>query len=93
MSKPLPEGIKEYFFTFGVKYRQELHPVFSTTELPDHYVVMEAPDEETARQMMTAVCGDRWAFVYDREPDPRWCPKGELTRFRWQPTAGLGGQE
>lgn len=75
--------VHEYYFTFGVKYRDELHPVFSTTALPDHWVTVEAPDEDTARRLMVNICGDRWSTVRFRQPDTRFFPGGELTRYRW----------
>ena len=54
---------KIFYITFGVKYRNELHPQGMH---PDGYAVIIAKDEYTARR-----CAHRlftwhgWAFIYD----------------------------
>lgn len=76
-------SIQPYYFTFGVRYRHELHPVFSTTDLPSGYVTVEAPSEDKARDLMRVICGEAWAFCYTDQPSSRFYPKGELQRYTW----------
>lgn len=76
------QTIRDYYFVFGTRYAEELHPVFSTTSLPRHYVTVEAPDEETARGIMTAICGTQWSRCLTSIPDG-YFKLGELTRYRW----------
>jgi hypothetical protein len=75
--------------TFGQRYRRKVHPAGSWVH-PDGYVVIEALDEKTAREIMFVSFGDQWATLYTWE---RFCaacgsasvfelfPRGELCRI------------
>lgn len=71
----------EFFITFGVQYSRVPHPTFPLAH-PDGWVVIEAPDEEAAREHAYARLGQRWAFIYTADTfDTSWHPLGELARF------------
>lgn len=76
------EPIRDFYFVFGTRYREDLHPVFSTYDLPEHYVTVEAPTEWQARERMNALCGSRWSRCLTHIPRG-YFKKGELRRIRW----------
>lgn len=82
------QPVHPFYFVFGTRYGEELHPVFSTTDLPDHWVTVEAPDEDTARRIMTAISGTQWSRCLDRMPNTDHFPKGELQRYHWGTPSG-----
>lgn len=74
----VPEGMKEFFFTFGQKYRMESHPQGGH---PDGYFTIVAPDEEQAREAMFKECGPAWSHNYAERPSLDRYPRGELRRI------------
>lgn len=75
----LPEGMKEFFFTFGQKYRQEeKHPQGGH---PDGYFTIVAVDQDQAREEMFRVCGPAWSHQYNHRPRNDRYPFGELRRI------------
>ena len=48
--------MKKFYFTFGVSHPYRLQ-----------YVMILAPDLDTARTMMFAAHGNKWAFPYEEE--------------------------
>lgn len=67
--------MKKFYFTFGQKYRRELHPLGIH---PDGWVAIMADTETDAVAHMFRLCGEQWANVYDTEPDMEFYPRGEL---------------
>lgn len=67
-----------YYFTFGQKYRQESHPAGGH---PDGWFTVNAKDSQEAREKMVATAGIMWAAQYDKEPDIKVFPKGEIRRI------------
>lgn len=51
--------MKDYFFTFGSNHRTS-----RGTSLGNCYVVIKAPNEGAARDIMFDTRGDEWAFSY-----------------------------
>lgn len=73
-----------FVFTFGVQYASEPHPgtINGVTPHPDGWVVVEAPDENTARRAVHEQIGDKWAFCYPADRfDSSYYQRGELTRI------------
>lgn len=72
-----------YYFTFGLRYREENHPVMRRVN-PDGYVVVVAKSEDEARETMRNNFGIHWAFCYPEEywGDGSAYPLGEVYRFR-----------
>lgn len=69
-SKPL----KEFFVTFGQKYRHEPHPT-SPKINPDTVVIVKAQNYEEAREITFRVFGSYWSFIYSSETfDPSFYP-------------------
>lgn len=67
-----------YHFTFGMKYRHEVHPVVGTVN-PDGYVTVMAASEHEARATMFKHYGLAWAFCYvGTPPEARFVPAGQL---------------
>lgn len=85
-TEPQELPINQYYFTFGVQYHPggAQHPVFIDDNLSKGYVTIEAPDYETARLLAVAAFGNIFAFQYDRVPQLRYAPRGEVGRLRWQ---------
>lgn len=52
----------KYFFTFGAN-----HETKSGVSLGNNYVIIEAEDERTARDIMWQARGAKWAFSYPEE--------------------------
>jgi hypothetical protein len=74
-------SLAKYFITFGMQYSHEDHPIFERAH-PDGYVVILAPDRETARRMAWGAFGDRWAFDYDENSfNASLHPLGEIGRI------------
>lgn len=67
-----------FYFTFGQQYRHESHPQGGH---PDGWFTVDAPDSNSARDLMFGTCGPRWAMQYDKEPDQDIFPLGELRRL------------
>lgn len=80
---------REFRVTFGQQYAREAHPTLPEAH-PDGWLAVFATSEEEARSTAFAVCGPRWAFLYDTaETSPGvWdlYPLGELARVE----AGAG---
>lgn len=75
----------EWFVTFGQQYPREPHPTFPGAD-HDGFVVIEAPDETTARRTAVDRLGQRWAFIYSADDwtagdHADYYPKGELARW------------
>ena len=73
--------MKEFYVTFGDRYRRESHPVCGWVH-PDGYLVIEATDHDTARQAAFNVTGGKFAFMYQDQPDLQYFPLGEIMRIR-----------
>jgi len=72
---------KEYYITFGQKYRYEPHPRASWVD-PDGYVVIEAEDKGLAAQKAVELFGQLWSFIYSKEEMRfEYFPHGETRRF------------
>lgn len=72
----------EFFFTFGQKYLNELHPAGGH---PDGWFVIEAENETVARAKMDEICGTKWAASYTKDrfdKDRELYGLGELKRFK-----------
>lgn len=64
-----------YYITFGQKYRHEPHPLGGH---PDGWIEVHAEYEVEARQMIHKLCGSKWAFIYNKQPDIAIYPRGCL---------------
>jgi hypothetical protein len=80
--------IHEHYVTFGVQYdKPEKHPLGMTK---DGYVVIEAPNMETAKRIAHAIFGEYFAFVYDKYRfidggmAAKWHHSGEMLRIAWE---------
>lgn len=77
--------MKEFFVTFGQKYRQDPHPLMPEAH-PDGYFVVEAEDMGQARDKVVESLGQAWAFIYSEEEFKMngisLHPKGELARIK-----------
>lgn len=82
--------MKEFVVTVGVQYGRETHPTLPGIT-GDHYVRIEARDEEEARRLACAVLDNRWAFIYPLEEFDvqRWAPAGVFASI----TLHIVGQE
>ena len=70
-----------YYVTFGQKYRHETHPRFAKAH-PDGYVMIEADDFESARQLAFENLGPYWANIYDEDDFTKdLYPKGVLAHL------------
>jgi len=73
--------LKEYFITFGQKYRSEKHPKCNWIDA-DGYVVIEAADKNAAAQKAFELFGQFWSFIYSsQEMSFEYFPHGETRRF------------
>jgi hypothetical protein len=67
----------KYYVTFGQMYRWKLHPSDPRIH-PDGFVVINADCEADARDIAFRSFGQDWAFIYDKEPEQKYFPKGVL---------------
>lgn len=69
-----------FYVTMGVQYRNEPHPDLTFAQAnPDGYLIVRAPNERYARDILGAVIGNRYAFLYtEAEFEPKWHPLGCL---------------
>lgn len=83
--RPAGSSVKDFYITFGVQYNHEPHPVIDHPSLANGYVVIEAPDYETARRLAFAVFGQKFSMIYDswERPEDRFAPLGEVGRYSW----------
>lgn len=84
--QPAGSSVQEFMVTFGVQYNAEPHPVIDHPRLADGYLVIEAPDYETARRLAFALLGQKFSMVYDsldRSRMENYYPLGELARYSW----------
>lgn len=76
--------------TFGQQYKREPHPYFGKAH-PDGFVVIVAPDWDTARRMAFDNLGQAWSFMYPYDtPEEQatvdgYQPLGELARWTFNP--------
>jgi hypothetical protein len=70
--------MKDFFFTFGQRYRHEPHP---QNGHPDGWFRISAPDYDVAREKMFAICGPYWCAQKEEEPSKDLYPLGELKHF------------
>lgn len=73
-------ALKQFYFTFGQRYRTEPHPL-GTLAHPDGYVCVEAENSEEARKFMHSLCGLAWSGCYYEPPEDRYYPRGEVKRY------------
>jgi len=82
-------ALREYAVTFGVRYRRggDPHPTLEHPCPADGYLLVEAPDELTARCRVIQAIGNAWAFMYDlprSAPElDRFQPLGAIARIPW----------
>lgn len=81
-------NIRDFAVTFGVQYKNQPHPILDHPNVADGYVVIEAPDEDTARKIAENLFDDTWSMLYDskfpRYPrDSDFFPLGEIARYSW----------
>lgn len=70
-----------YYFTFGLKYRDEPHPLYSRAR-PDGWVRILATNEILARRRAFSLFGEHWAFCYpELDFEAHWFPAGEIESF------------
>lgn len=84
--RPAGSSVHEYLVTFGVRYNTEQHPVIDHPRLADGYLIIEAPDYETARRLAFALLGQKFSMIYDQFDRGRveaHHPLGELARYSW----------
>lgn len=83
--RPAGSSVKDHYVTFGVQYNNEPHPVIDHPALSNGYVVIEAPDYETARRLAFALFGQKFSMIYDSWDRPReqFVPLGEIGRYSW----------
>jgi hypothetical protein len=77
--------LRKFYVTFGVQYAHEQHPYWQGAD-PDGWLLVLAPDEEAARNLVRTFIGLKWAFLYDasrfnESEDRRHFPKGELAQI------------
>lgn len=90
MESKVKTEIREFLITVGVEFgnheSQESHPLGVTG---NGFSIIEAPDENIARNIAFAIFERKWAFMYDRERDyseekiQQWHPDGEQLRIAW----------
>lgn len=83
--QPSGSSVQDFYVTFGVQYNTEPHPVIDHPRIADGYVVIEAPDYETARRMAFALFGQKFSMIYSSwdRPEDRFVPYGEVGRYSW----------
>lgn len=83
--RPAGSSVQDFYVTFGVQYNHEPHPAIDHPRVADGYVVIEAPDYDTARRLTFALFGQRFSMLYDAldRPAERFVPLGELARYSW----------
>lgn len=80
------EPVQDFMVTFGVQYNHEPHPVIDHPRLATGYVIIEAPDYDTARRLAFALFGQKFSMIYDdlnRRQALEYYPLGELGRYSW----------
>lgn len=71
----------EWWITFGVRYRQELHPTWPAAH-PDGYLAISGVGYGQARDLANALLGHDWAAIYQAGHIPeKNVPLGELGRI------------
>jgi hypothetical protein len=75
--------MQTFYVTFGVRYREEPHPIWPKAH-PDGYLTVIAKNEEMARRFTAALLANQWAFIYteDNFNTARWT-RGELGRIEF----------
>lgn len=77
---------KPFYFTFGHRYADELHPFYPKAN-PHGWVTIWAADYNTARMKSVEIFGVKdgcvqFAFQYDEQNwEPQYFPYGEIERF------------
>lgn len=72
-----------YYATLGVQYKHEPHPVLTASQAnPDGWLEVQAQTEERAREIIHAVLGSAYAFLYRED--------SFTDRDRWHPLGCLG---
>ena len=76
--------MQTFYVTMGVQYRNENHPDLTFAQAnPDGYLIVRAVNERYARDILGAVIGNRYAFLYtEAEFDPSWHPLGCLGEIK-----------
>lgn len=73
--------MKEFIVTFGQQYRNEPHEMVSYAN-PDGYLVVEALDEEHAREKAFKELGPYWSHCYPNiQEHTIYFPLGEIHRI------------
>lgn len=65
--------MKEYYFTFG---QTHVHSVNGFTFDKDVVVMIKSTSYDTARAIMIAYFGYKWAMQYDHTPNMFYFPRG-----------------
>lgn len=84
--------LEPFYVTFGVQYRKNdpdsQHPISPDVIDAGGYVLILAPDEETARFAAFGIFGQQFSFIYrandfdlDHPQAKRWYPLGEVGRI------------
>lgn len=83
--QPAGSSVQDFVVTFGMQYNTVPHPVIDHPRLADGYVVIEAPDYDTARRLAFALFGQKFSMIYDHLHRLRveYYPLGELARYSW----------
>lgn len=74
-------NLRNYYVTFGVKYREEQHPVVldGVRPHPDGWVLIRCGNQTAANRIAHALFGPRFSLVYSEETFTRsHYPQGEL---------------
>lgn len=70
-----------FYLTFGVQYAVEPHPTLPRVD-PDGYIIVHAPDEITAREMVIQRCGRAWSMLYPEDDwQPSFFPAGPMDEW------------
>lgn len=78
-------SLKNFYVTFGQRYRQEHHP-FMANAHPDGWLRIEAETNAEARETAFDWLDVHWAFVYDEKDfDKSLFPLGELKHLTVKP--------
>lgn len=75
-----------YYVTFGSQYSYEPHPSGDWVH-PDGYLAIEASTYDLARERAFEITDGKFAFMYDKEPEAQFYPRGELLRVAVQEVA------
>lgn len=83
--------MKEFRFTFGQRYRREVHPCLAEAH-PDGWMTVEAEDYDQAREIAVSELGADWAFQYEEPFDEQeWARLYPLGEIGWCQIAGKIG--